>query len=156
MLLSKKINFFLLAASLLMASCMQTDVFEKHTAIPLYKWSGSFETAGSFNIKDTSAAYNAYVVLRHTDAYKYSNIWLNMGLQLPGDSMRHTKVNLQLGTDAAGWMGTGMDDIWEMRQLINLPLNKPGVYKYTISQIMRDEPLQHIISAGLRVEKARP
>jgi gliding motility-associated lipoprotein GldH len=152
----KKTIFFLTGALLLLTSCGQTDVFEKNTSIPSYKWSGGFEATGSFIIKDTGIVHTAYIVLRHTDAYKYSNIWLNFGLQLPGDSMRHTKVNIELGTDAGGWMGSGMDDIWEMRQLINLPFNKPGTYKYSISQLMRDEPLQHIMSAGLRIEKARP
>jgi len=55
-------------------------------------------------------------VLRHTDAYKYNNIWLNVGIQPPADSMHYQKVDLSLGTDATGWMGTGMNDIWEIRQ----------------------------------------
>lgn len=134
-------------------SCTQTNVFENNTPIPGYAWKNNFAVKGSFNISDTAAPYKTYIVLRHTDAYKYSNIWLNMGLQAPGDSMRYSKINIELGTDAGGWMGTGMNDIWELRQLVILPLKKAGVYNYSITQIMRDDPLPAVMSAGLRVEK---
>ena len=94
--------------------------------------------------------------MRHTDAYKYNNIWLNIGLQPPGDSLITQKVNLTLGDDANGWEGTGMNDIWEVRKLLNgqpRRFKKAGNYYFTISQIMRDNPLEHIMNAGLRLEK---
>lgn len=141
------------ACSMLFFSCTQINVYESNTTIPNYLWKSGFNAKGSFTISDAAAGYNCYIVLRHTDAYKYSNIWLNVGLQLPGDSMRYTKMNVELATDAAGWMGTGMDDIWEMRQLVLLPVKKAGIYNYSISQVMRDDPLPAVMSAGLRVEK---
>ncbi len=136
-----------------MASCTQTNVFENNTTIPSQAWQSNFTAGGSFTITDTASPYNVYIVLRHTDAYKYNNIWLNVGIQPPGDSMRYNKMTVELATDAAGWMGTGMNDIWEMRQLVYLPLKKTGIYKYSIGQIMRDDPLPAVMSAGLRVEK---
>ena len=156
-----KLLFFLFPVScllLLISSCKQVDVFEKNTAIPKYEWQSSFNARGSFNISDTVTLYNIYLVLRHTDAYKYNNIWLNIGLQSPGDSLREQKVNLQLGNDLSGWEGTGMNDIWEVRKLLNpqpLPFKKAGTYNFSIGQIMRDNPLQHIMSAGLRIEKVK-
>lgn len=134
-------------------SCTQINVFEKNSTIPGYSWKSDFAVKGDFTISDTASSYNTYLVLRHTDAYKYSNIWLNVGIQAPGDSMYYTKMNIELANDAAGWMGTGMDDIWELRQLVILPLSKKGTYNYSISQIMRDDPLAAVMSAGLRVEK---
>ena len=64
------------------------------------------------------------------------------------------KINLSLGSDAQGWEGIGMNDIWEVRKLIaRVPLKK-GDYNFSIGQIMRDNPLQHIMSVGLRLKKA--
>ena len=145
-----------ISCSLLFFSCTHTGVFEKNTSIPNYEWKNNFAVTGSFSIADTSAAYNTYIVLRHTDAYKYNNIWINLGIQVPGGSMQYRKIDLTLATDANGWMGSGMNDIWEVRQLLPqgiLPLHKTGTYAYSISQIMRDEPLSAVMSAGLRVEK---
>jgi gliding motility-associated lipoprotein GldH len=149
-------NKWLAAAccSLLFMSCTQTGVFEKSTGIPNYDWKSSFAIKGDFSITDTVSFTNAYIVLRHTDAYRYNNIWLTVGIQAPGDSMHYKKVDLQLGTDAEGWAGSGMNDIWELRQLIfSQPFKKAGTYQYTINQIMRDDPLTGVMSAGLRIEK---
>jgi gliding motility-associated lipoprotein GldH len=145
---------FLLSIGLLSA-CTQTELFEKNTPIPNLKWQNNFMATGTFNISDTTSLYNVFVVLRHTDAYAYNNIWLNIGLQSPNDTMHIQKINLSLGSDAQGWEGIGMNDIWEVRkQIAHLPLKK-GNYNFNIGQIMRDNPLQHIMSVGLRLEKAK-
>lgn len=138
------------------AGCKQIDVFEHNTNIPHNKWKYGFEAKGNFDIKDTLAFYELFIVLRHTDAYKYNNIWLNIGLQSPGDSLFYQKVNLSLGNDADGWFGSGMNDIWEVRKkLTDKPMRfkKAGTYNFSIFQIMRDDPLPEIMSAGLRVVK---
>ncbi len=144
---------------ILLLSCKQTDVFEKNTTIPKYEWRSDFEAAGNFDIADTVSAYSIYLVLRHTDAYKYNNIWLHIGLQPPGDSLFKQRVELKLGDDANGWEGSGMNDIWEVRKLLNgqpRRFKKTGTYRFTISQIMRDDPLANIMSVGLRLEKRDP
>ena len=145
--------------SLINSSCKQIDIFEKNTVIPNYEWKSNFIVSGSFKITDTISAYSIYLVLRHTDAYKYNNIWLNIGLQPQGDSLIKQKVDLKLGDDANGWEGNGMNDIWELRKLLNgapRRFKKAGEYKFTIAQVMRDEPLLHVISAGLGIEKKNP
>ncbi len=144
------------AGLIFIVSCKQIDLFEKDTVIPNYSWKSDFKVTGSFTITDTLSAYSIYLVLRHTDAYKYNNIWLNIGLQPPGDSLIIQKVNLQLGDDINGWEGTGMNDIWELRKLLNgqpRRFKKPGTYNFSISQIMRDDPLEKIMSVGMRIEK---
>jgi len=146
------------AGCLFTSSCSEIDVYEKHTVIPAYEWQNSFSANGDFLITDTVSAYSIYLVLRHTDAYAYNNIWLNVGLQPPGDSMYIQKINLTLGDDANGWEGTGMNDIWELRKLLNgepRRFKRAGKYQFTISHIMRDNPLLHIMSVGLRVEKIK-
>lgn len=143
------------ASGLLLVTCKQLDVYEKYTTIPKYEWGSDFIAKGSFTITDTLAFYNVFLVLRHTDAYKYNNIWLNIGRQPPNDSFHYQKVNIRLGEDATGWEGSGMNDIWEVRTPLNAePWHfKNGVYNFSMAQIMRDNPLLHIMSVGLRIEK---
>ena len=147
-----------IACCLFISSCTQIEIFEKNMAIPDYKWQPNFAAKGDFVIADTLSPYNIYLVLRHTDAYQYNNIWLNIGLQPPGDTMHVQKVNLILGDDANGWEGSGMNDIWEVRKLLNgaaRRFKQAGKYSFSISQIMRDNPLLHIMSAGIRIEKKK-
>lgn len=148
----------LFSASVVWTSCKPIDVYEHNAVIPGYSWKSSYAAKGSFLVSDTASLYKLFVVLRHTDAYQYNNIWLDIGLQGPGDSMYTQKVNLSLGNDAQGWEGSGMNDIWEVRKLLNaMPraFRKPGVYQYSIRQIMRDDPLTNVMSVGLRLERAR-
>ena len=141
---------------LLIISCKKIDVFEKNTVIPDYEWKNNFTAKGSFIIEDTVSAYNIYLVLRHTDAYQYNNIWLSIGLRSPEDTIITQKIDLQLGNDANGWEGTGMNDIWEFRKLLSgepRRFKKSGIYNFSIGQIMRDNPVKNIMSVGMRIEK---
>lgn len=137
-------------------SCKEIDVYEKNTSIPNYEWKSSFAATGSFNITDTNSLYNIFITLRHTDAYEYNNLWLMVGLQNPGDTLHFQRIDLPLGNDQNGWEGTGMNDIWDVRKKLNeqpLQFKKPGVYSFVIKQVMRDDPLKNIMSAGMRIEK---
>ena len=132
-------------------------MFEKTDPIPQQSWDYNHKPSFTFTITDTSTAYNIFIVLRHTDAYSYNNIWLTVGSQAPGDTMRSQNMNLELGDDVKGWHGTGTDDIFEVRKNISpgpVPFKKPGNYTFTIAQIMRENPLKHILNVGIRVEKA--
>jgi len=152
----KKTNIAVLVslALFLLAGCTQIDLHEQHTPVPDFKWQQDFAVKGNFHISDTSSAYRIYIILRHTDNYRYSNIWLNLGFRNPGDTMRYRKLELTLANDAGGWEGAGMNDIWEVRKLIYLHrFSKPGEYRYEIKQIMRDNPLAGIMSVGIRVQK---
>ena len=131
-------------------------MFEKNAQIPEQVWFNNNKPSFSFSITDTTASYNVFIVLRHTDAYNYNNLWLTLGSQAPADSMRFQNINLELGNDAKGWEGTGIDDIFEIRKNITpgpVPFKKAGTYTFTIAQIMRENPLKHILNVGIRVEK---
>jgi gliding motility-associated lipoprotein GldH len=150
----------LISSFLFIASCTTVDVFEKNVAIPNHAWSSQFKPEISFDIKDTTSLYDMYLVIRHTDAYRYKNIWVNIAMRSPGDSVGTSKsLELQLATDSKGWLGTGMDDIFEHRILIT-PAQRPqvlktGTYRFRLSNIMREDPLEHVMNVGIRVEKVK-
>lgn len=141
---------------LFITSCNTLDVFEKTKAFPEHEWKSNDKPAFTFNINDTSSLYNMYVVIRHEDAYRYKNIWLNVLVKDP-DSSYTIKREFTLA-DNTKWLGTGIDDIIEHRIIFNaLPISlKKGNYTFTLEQIMREDPLQHILNAGIRVEKVKP
>lgn len=154
LVLLKRMPVLLIILSLF--SCARIDVYEKNTSIQDQKWNYSQKPEFQFIISDTSVNYQLFVVLRHTDAYPFNNIWLNVGMQAPGDTMRYQRMELTLGNDAQGWEGTGMNDIWEVRKPItpgSVKLAKTGMYHFSLAQIMRQNPLPAILSAGIRVER---
>lgn len=140
-----------------LAACTPIDVFEKTVPVPEHKWQHGFKPSFTFNITDTAAPYKVYILLRHNNQYAYNNIWLNIHNKFPGDSIRTVSKELPLA-NKEGWLGSGMDDIFEHRISL-LPSNenfyfpRSGEYTFFLEHIMRDNPLHHVMNVGLRVEK---
>ncbi len=110
----------------------------------------------NFTIKDTDALYNIYIVVRHEDAYHYNNLWLNVTTKAPGAEPINQQLELILANNGKGWLGSGIDDIFTHRvQITKEPIKlKAGDYQFTLQQIMRENPLESVLDAGIRVEKA--
>ncbi|HEX7905806.1 MAG TPA: gliding motility lipoprotein GldH [Chitinophagaceae bacterium] len=144
-----------ISALFIATSCTTVDLYEKTVPIPAQKWKSSFKPVFTFTIKDTTARYQLFLVLRHTEKYSFNNIYVNVYAQIPGqDTAIKIQQDLALASNEKGWFGTGMDDIYELR----LPLGeaqplKAGVYNFTLEQIMREDPLEHVVDAGIRIEK---
>jgi gliding motility-associated lipoprotein GldH len=150
----------LLASALLLIilSCTTIDLYEKVVPVPQHKWNTDFKPSFSFTIKDTTVAYQLYIILRHNEKYNYNNIWLNLTAKSPADSVQKFMVELPLATNEKGWLGSGMDDIYEHRIGLTLDPSKfnftePGTYNFTIEHTMREDPLQNVMNVGVRLEK---
>lgn len=153
----KKI-FFPAAFFFLLISCTKINVFEKNVAIKNHSWQSNVKPEIIFNIEDTASLYNLYIVLRHSDAYGYNNIWIRCTAVTPGDSTKNSRdYNLPLANNENGWTGSGMDDIFEHRVLIqpNTKFSRTGNYKFVLEQIMREDPLEHVFNVGMRVQKTK-
>jgi gliding motility-associated lipoprotein GldH len=155
MKLKQSLFLLLLSCSLFLVSCTTIDLYEKSVPIPGHKWSSSFKPSFTFTIKDTSAPYQLFLVLRHNEKYNFNNIYINLYASLPGsDSTIKIQRDLVLGTNEKGWDAEGMDDIYEHRIKLGDPQPlKAGTYTFTLEQIMREDPLENVLDAGLRIEK---
>jgi len=141
---------------IILVSCNTIDVFEKNLPVPGHQWESNFQPSIEFEVTDTSSFYNVYVVLRHTNEYRYNNVWIKASVKEPGSQeLKSRQYDLLLANNNKGWLGTGMDDIFEHRILIQpqTKFNKQGKYQFTIQQIMREDPLAHVMNVGLRIEK---
>lgn len=154
-----RIFLFLTAGILLLTACQTIELYEKTARIPGHSWKSDFTPSFTFTIRDTSVPYQLFFIIRHSDRYHFNNIYIDLSTRQPGsDSVQTGRYDLRLGTDSEGWLGSGMDDIYEHR----VPLTpvggrfffkKPGDYTFTLKQIMREDPLQQVLNVGLRIEK---
>ena len=149
---------YTLICLLFLSACEPIDVFEKNVPIPNFAWASDFKPEINFDVTDTTARYTIYLVIRHTDAYRYKNIWLNVYTKLPSGDTLSEPLELKLATDDKGWLGSGMGDIWEHRIPIT-PVQRPealraGTYQFRLENIMREDPLRHVMNVGIRLEKA--
>lgn len=149
---------YVLMATILITGCQTKQLFEQNTIYPDHHWASKQLNEYQFTISDTSAAYKVFFVIRHHNAYHYKNIWLQFNTIAPNDSVFKQSLNLNLADDEKGWLGTGMDDIYDQRIPINNEAQhfKKGIYKFQIQHTMREDPLENILSTGIRVEKVKP
>ena len=146
----------ILLSSYFFVACTTSDLYEKTVAVPAQQWKTTFTPEFSFTIKDTTTLYQVYFVLRHTEKYNYNNIWINLYSQPPGDTLHKAPYELQLATNEKGWLASGMNDIYEHRLKLTRPIQlTTGEYKLKLENIMREDPLQHVLNVGIRVEKVK-
>ena len=144
----------LVPCALCLISCTNLDLYEKDVTIPQFKWKNSYQPEYDFTISDTTSLYQLYFVIRHNEKYNYNNIWFNLYSQPPGDTMHKTLYEVRLATNDQGWLGSGMDDIYEHRHPLTEPIPlKSGNYHFKLEQMMREDPLQNVLGVGLRLEK---
>jgi len=156
----KNLQFFIntVLAIVFFASCQTKQLYEQVTVYPDHKWASHVSNQYQFAITDTAAAYKVYFVIRHHNAYHYKNIWIQLNTIAPNDSVTKQSVNLNLADDEKGWLGTGMDDIYDQRIPISADTLhfKKGLYKFVLQHTMREDPLENILATGIRVEKIKP
>jgi gliding motility-associated lipoprotein GldH len=133
------------------------DLYEKVVPVPKQQWQSSFKPEFRFTIKDSAVPYQLYFIIRHNNRYNYNNIWIKLQAKGPADSAFAVNLELPLA-NKDGWLGTGMDDIFEHRIAFALDpqkfrFSRAGQYSFTLEQIMRDDPLPDVLDVGLRIEK---
>ncbi len=144
-----------------MQSCTTSPYYQKQDAIPGAKWDYSFQPVYKINIPDSGYKYATYLLVRHDEAYKFSNIWIRMKVKAPGDTAFSEGVRIDRTiADASGkWQSNAMavGGIWEHKMPINAKeislFSKPGMYEIKLEQVMRVNPLPSVINVGLRVER---
>jgi gliding motility-associated lipoprotein GldH len=136
------------------SACTKNGVYEKLAFFPRQEWRKAQVDSFRFNVTDSSL-YKVYFVFRHTDAYRWRNIWLNMQVRKNADTAIRFKTEFTLA-DNYKWLGTAVDDIIEHRLLFDtIHSNQPATYTFTLQQVMREDPLPHVLNAGIRVEKVQ-
>jgi gliding motility-associated lipoprotein GldH len=149
---------FVAFAFLFLTGCLTSNTFEKNVGLPHNKWKSSYKPSFEFDITDTTSNYLLFLTIRHTDAYPFSNIWLNVKTTLPNQtSPTEMKTEVPLAQADGKWLGRGMNEIWEHKMPLNnngtVHFNNRGKYKIELQQIMRENPLPEVMSVGIRLEK---
>ncbi len=148
---------------LLITGCMPSPYFQREEPVPQNAWSYDFKPSFKFDISDTTSPYQPYFVIRHTDAYPYSNIYIWVYAKQPGDTSFHkTRVNIQLAENTGKWLGRGMGELYEQYMPLAFSdtdpkrfFKKKGTYEIRLEQNMRINPLPEVLHVGLRIEKIK-
>ncbi len=152
--LSTILFFIILSFSI---GCIPSNTFERNISIKNHSWKTADEKSFTFDINDTTSQYLMFAMVRHTDGYHFSNIWIDLETITPTQKVTRQKVELPLAETSGQWTGKGMDEIYEHKISLNgnsvVKFDQAGKYTIKLKQIMRENPLQEIMSIGIRLER---
>lgn len=150
--------FGLLAVAMLaiiLSSCNGNVVYSEYQKLPEEGWKISNKLSYDVAIEDNSKYYNVYLMVRHADAYPYSNLYLFLKTTYPDGKVSSDTLECILANKKGEWQGDGAGDLWDNKILLkkNVHFPKNGKYSFSFEQGMRSDPLPMILDFGMAVEK---
>lgn len=151
-MIKQKLILSLFALALLLQSCGNKYLVDQNMEVADNNWTYAQSLKVPVEVKDVNQAYNIYFKLRHTTAYRYSNLYVVAHLKGPG-SNKHTRYQFKVANLNGQWLGKGSGDIYTYTfpLLTDYRFAQPGKYEIEIEQNMRDNPLIGISDVGISV-----
>lgn len=151
-MIKQKLILLLFVLGLLLQSCDRKYLVDLNMEVAANNWAYAKSLKAPIEIKEIGPAYNVYFKLRHTTAYRYSNLYVMVHLKGPGLN-KHTRYQFKVANLNGQWLGKGSGDIYTYTfpLLTDYRFTKPGKYEIEIEQNMRDNPLTGISDVGLSV-----
>lgn len=136
-------------------SCVDNAVVDNFFAIPNQHWTYAQPIKTAFDISNTNKTHNLFINLRHTDAYKYANIWFKVSIISPDKKTKTERIEFNLASPDGAWLGTTAGNLFtcQLPYKQNFKFTQKGKYLIVVEQNMRDNPLDGVNDLGLRVEE---
>ena len=153
-------KFFRLAIALsfctFLFACDESVVYKAHEDIEDGLWFIKNQPTFKVEITDTLSTYNLYYLVRSAVQYPYYNLYLTRKTTSPAGKVSSSLEEVFLSDQITGKpYGKGLGDLFDHKIgfLKNYTFPQSGIYTYSLSQSMRQNPLPFIISVGIAVEK---
>ncbi|MCF2495627.1 gliding motility lipoprotein GldH [Dyadobacter chenhuakuii] len=142
---------------LTLSGCDENVVYKAHEDIDDGLWYIKNKPTFKVEITDTTATYNLYYLLRNTLQYPYYNMYLTRNFTGPDQKViSNTLEEVYLSNETTGKpYGHGLGDLFDHKIpfLKNHKFQRSGIYTFTLTQSMRQNPLPFVMSVGISVEK---
>ncbi|WP_303316493.1 gliding motility lipoprotein GldH [Flavivirga abyssicola] len=152
---------FLLISFLAFVSCDSNRVFDTYKSVP-NKWHKDSIISFKVTPPDSTNAYNLFVNLRNTNAYRYNNLFLIVEMSFPHGKTIKDTLEYRMADPSGKLLGIGLTDIkenklWYKEQVV---FKEKGDYTVNIQHAMRENgkvngviELEGITDIGFRIEK---
>ena len=153
----KVLYTLLLFTILLFSSCGNNVVFSKYQNFEDNNWFAKNKASFDVEMTDINSLHDISVMVRHADAYPYSNLYLFLTTTYPDGKVMKDTLECILASNKGEWVGNGAGDIFDitipLKQSTRFPL--AGKYTFSFEQAMRTDPLPLIMDFGFEVKKSR-
>jgi gliding motility-associated lipoprotein GldH len=148
----------LMLATMFYSCTTDLSYYQKQVSIPDAHWHSKFQPLFQIEITDSGKQYTPYLLIRHDESYPYSNIWLNVQVRAPGDSVFGPlqRIEFELADAEGKWEAVAVGGVWEHLVPFTVAPNdvfrNPGMYEVKLEQVMRKDPLPAVLNVGIRLQ----
>ncbi len=141
----------LLTTLFLVYACGDRAYYEQNASITNHSWSYSDVPKFDVHITDPSIRYDIWVNVRHTNAYRYANLFFLLHEKGPAVKDTVHRYEIKLAELDGRWTGNSAGSRYTNKLLVkeNYQFPDSGVYTFSIEQNMRENPLRDITDVGL-------
>lgn len=141
----------------LLSSCNNNVVYSKYEKFDNNEWHAKDKVVFDLDITDTLTLNDISLMVRHADAYPFSNLYLFVTTKYPDGKVISDTMEVVLADSKGKWQGSGAGDIFDFKVPIKKNVRFPlsGKYQFTFEQGMRPDPLPLIMDFGFEIEKSK-
>lgn len=153
-------NFVILSVFMVFTACNSNEFFNEYKTLK-DGWNRSEPAVFDFESLDTVTKRDAFINIRTTSDYAYSNLFLIVKMTPPEGHAIVDTLQYQMANPDGSMLGSGFTDVKEHKLVWRkkLVFKKQGVYNIEITNAMRkvsevkgDATLQGITEVGLQIQ----
>ena len=141
----------------LASGCQQGNIYQENIEFGADGWDADSAYTFKVLIPDERPAYDIVYHIRHNLSYPFYNLYLKYtvadSVRTPylSDRQQVTLLDEQTGKPR----GSGLGGVYgkDFMGIQGIRFRKPGLYRFTVAQYMRRDPLPGIISFGIEVRR---
>ncbi|WP_460220488.1 gliding motility lipoprotein GldH [Psychroserpens sp. MEBiC05023] len=164
--MQKNKYWFICLLIVIVASCDSNRVFDEYKSVP-DEWDKDNKIEFKVIPPDSTNAYNLFVNLRNTEAYKYSNLFLIVELSYPNGKTTKDTLEYKMANPDGTFLGEGFTDVKENKLWYKgfdspFVFEESGEYTINIQHAMRQngsvngiDKLEGITDVGFRIEHSQ-
>jgi gliding motility-associated lipoprotein GldH len=143
--------------SFVLGSCNKGVVYSKYISFKDYEWHAKNVAVFDVEISDTQVLNNINFMVRHADAYPYSNLFLFVTSKYPDGKVLVDTMEIVLANQKGEWLGSGAGDIFDYKVPVKKNVRFPlaGKYQFSFEHGMRQDPLPLIMDLGFEIVKSK-
>lgn len=148
------ILFAACGAVAVLTGCSDPPYFHENRTFESLSWQADQPEVFTFQVNDTTQAFDFLLNLRHGDAYPFSNLYLFVQLDFPNGKRSIDTLECVLADQRGRWNGKKTGQLVDHRIMLNerriFPMT--GTYHLQIRHAMRVDPLPEIHDVGFTLD----
>lgn len=131
------------------ACSRHADDYSKFHDMPGRKWGFYHHLIFDVTPEDSVVTGQLQLVVRHTNDYPFSNLYLEMICEVPGQKVRCDTLSIELADVYGNWLGNGLGTSFQRAVTVDPQFTIRDSTRIRLRHVMRIDPVPEIEQIGI-------